>query len=70
LAANRFVATAEPTIADIACYADAAFARLGLVDLSPWPHVGDWSTRIEGLPGFGPPLDLVPMADAELGAVC
>jgi glutathione S-transferase len=65
LESRAFVAGPEPTIADIACYAAAAFARIGLVDLVPWPHVTAWASRIEALPRWQPPLDLLPMQDAE-----
>ena len=68
LAAAPFVAATEPTIADIACYAAAAFARLGQIDLAPWSHVTGWIRRIEALPGFAVPFDLLPMADAEVPA--
>jgi glutathione S-transferase len=65
LETTAFVTGEQPTIADIACYAAAAFARMGLVDLAPWPHVTAWAGRIEALPGCQPPLDLLPMQDTE-----
>ena len=68
LATTTFVAAGNPTIADIACYGAAAFARLGQIDLAPWPHVTDWIRRIEALPAFAAPFDLLPMADAEIPA--
>jgi len=65
LEASAFLAGPDPTIADIACYAAAAFARMGLVDLAVWSHVAAWADRIEALPRCQPPLDLLPMQDAE-----
>lgn len=65
LETRDFVTGQSPTIADIACYAAAAFARMGLVDLAAWPHVTAWAGRLETLPGCKHPLDLLPMEDAE-----
>ncbi len=65
LEASAFLAGPDPTIADIACYAAAGFARMGMVDLTPWPHVAAWAGRIESLPRCRPPLELLPMQDAE-----
>jgi len=66
LGGRDFIAAPRPTIADIACYAGAAFARLGQVNLAPWPKVVGWTERIEAVPGFKAPLHLLPMADAEI----
>ncbi len=53
LAARRWIAdTAQPTIADVALYSYIARAPEGNVDLSPYPAVGEWLTRVEALPGF------------------
>jgi glutathione S-transferase len=65
LESRAFVTGSDLTIADIACYAAAAFARMGLVDLAPWSHVTAWAGRIEAVPRCLPPLDLLPMQDAE-----
>jgi glutathione S-transferase len=45
------------TIAEIACYADVAFARLSGRDLAKWPNVDAWAGRIEGIPAFAAPFD-------------
>jgi glutathione S-transferase len=55
-----------PTIADFCCYGEAAFARLCGFDLSRWPRLARWAASIEARPGFRPPLELLPMADAEI----
>jgi glutathione S-transferase len=54
------------TIADICCYSDIAFARLSDRDFAPWPNVVAWAGRIEGLPGFAKPFELLSMKDAEI----
>ncbi|OYQ31809.1 glutathione S-transferase [Niveispirillum lacus] len=44
----------RPSIADIALYSYLYSAPEGNVDLSAYPHVRAFLTRIEGLPGFVP----------------
>ena len=66
LAAAPFLVGNTATIADICCYADVAFARLGNKDLTAWPDVGAWGARIEALPSFAAPFDLLAMQDAEI----
>jgi len=66
LAGRRFLVGKALTIADICCYADVAFARLSGKDLSAWVNVTGWAARIEALPGFAAPFDLLAMQDAEI----
>jgi len=66
LAGHDFLVGPEPTIADICGYADIAFAKLSGRDLAEWPNVAAWTGRIELLPGFAAPFDLLPMNDAEI----
>lgn len=66
LAGSAFVAADTPTIADIACYGDVAFAALAEIDLEGWDAIGRWSERIARLPGFRAPFDLLTMADAKI----
>lgn len=54
------------TIADIACYADIAYAQLSEVDISPYASVCRWAERIVQLPYFQRPFDLLTMADADI----
>jgi glutathione S-transferase len=61
-----FLAAREPTIADLCCYGEVAFARLCEFDLARWPHLRLWAERIEAQPRFKPPFDLLPMADAQI----
>jgi glutathione S-transferase len=68
LADERFLVGDAPTIADICCYADIAFARLGNRALESWPNVICWADRIEALPGFAAPFELLAMQDAEISS--
>jgi glutathione S-transferase len=61
-----FIVGHAPTIADICCYATIAFAKLSGRDLAAWPHVIAWAGRIEALPGFQAPFDLLQMHDAQI----
>lgn len=65
-ARHRFLVGDAVTIADICCYSDIAFARLGGKDLAAWPNIMAWAGRIEALPGFAEPFDLLTMADAKI----
>jgi glutathione S-transferase len=66
LVARPFLVGAAPTIADIASYADVAFARLSGRNLAQWPNVAAWTARIEALSAFAAPFDLLAMHDAEI----
>jgi glutathione S-transferase len=66
LAGRDFLAGGAATIADVCCYADVAFAKLSGKQLSSWPHVALWAARIEALPGFAAPFDLLAMQDGEI----
>jgi len=61
LGQRDFLAGADPTIADVACYAYVAHAPEGNVSLADYPHVRAWLARIENLPRF------VPMASTAAG---
>jgi glutathione S-transferase len=52
LATQAFLASSEPTIADIALYTYTAHAPEGGVSLEPCPAIRAWLARIEALPGF------------------
>lgn len=60
LATTRFLAGAEPTIADLAIYSYTAHAPEGGVSLEAFPRIGQWLEQVEALPGF------VPMQRTEL----
>jgi glutathione S-transferase len=52
LADRDFITGKTPTIADIALYSYISSAPEGNVDLSAYPQVLAWLTRVEALPGF------------------
>lgn len=52
LAQRLYLATAAPTVADIALYTYIAHAPEGNVSLQPYPNVRAWLGRIEALEGF------------------
>jgi glutathione S-transferase len=68
LAKRNYLCAAEPTVADLVCRCDVAFAEISAIDLERWKNVSNWAARIAALSGFRPPLELLPMADAELSA--
>jgi glutathione S-transferase len=65
---HGFLVGIEPTIADISTYSDIAFAKLSGRNLGEWPNVAAWVGRMEALPGFAAPFDLLAMQDAEIAA--
>jgi glutathione S-transferase len=66
LADRDFLCAAEPTIADLFCYGDLAFAEICAFDLKRWANVAGWTERVTALPGFKAPFELLQMEDAEL----
>jgi glutathione S-transferase len=67
LAGRAFLVGDAPTIADIACYGEAAFAPHAGLEIGALPHVRAWAEQIATLPGHRPPLEMLPMTDAEIG---
>ncbi|OCW27633.1 glutathione S-transferase [Pseudomonas aylmerensis] len=49
---SRFLASEQPSIADVAFYTYVAHAPEGNVSLDDYPHVRAWLASIEALPGF------------------
>jgi glutathione S-transferase len=66
LAHRHYLCALEPTIADIFCYGDVAFAEVCAFDLNRWTNVAGWSERMTALAGFQAPFALLEMGDAEL----
>ena len=64
LAPNNFLVGTEPSIADLACYGDVAFAAMSGFEITRWRNITGWARRLTNLDGFALPLDLLPMADA------
>jgi glutathione S-transferase len=52
LADRDWLATAHPTIADLACYSYTAHAPEGGIPLAAYPAVRAWLRRVEALPRF------------------
>lgn len=52
LGQSRFLASEQPTIADVAFYTYIAHAPEGNVSLADYPQVRAWLASIEALPGF------------------
>jgi glutathione S-transferase len=66
LADRSYLCAADPTIADLFCYGDVAFAELCAFDLHRWTHVARWAERLRALTGFKAPFASLAMQDAEL----
>jgi glutathione S-transferase len=56
-----WIAGKKATIADIGIYAVVRYSQEASIDLTPYPHVTAWKRRIEALPGFGTPEQVLPM---------
>ena len=65
LARASYLCTDEPSIADLFCYGDVAFAEICGFDLKHWVNLAPWADKITALPGFKAPFDLLQMEDAE-----
>ena len=63
LGKTRWLAGAEPTIADVACFAPVAFLEEAKFAVDDFPQVKAWAERLAALPGFKLPYDLMPKAD-------
>lgn len=55
---RAFLAAPHPTVADLACHAYIAHAPEGGIDLSPYPHIQTWLSRVAAIPGF---TDMAPL---------
>jgi glutathione S-transferase len=67
LAGRSYLCAPEPTIADLFCSGDVAFAEVCGFDVKRWTNVALWVRRVTALPGFQPPFELLAMEDAEFG---
>lgn len=61
LAGRTWIVGEGMTIADIDIYGVVAFAGEAEIDLAPYAQVTAWMNRVEALPGFKGPKDLLPM---------
>ncbi len=65
LGGRDFLLGRQASIADISCYADMVHAAEGNIDLAQWRNVSAWWGRVQKLPGFRHPYDLLPQADRD-----
>jgi glutathione S-transferase len=65
LADRNYLCAAEPTVADLFCYGDIAFAEICAFDLGNWTNVAAWAGRVTALRGFEAPFALLAMENAE-----
>jgi glutathione S-transferase len=68
LADRDYLCAAEPTIADLFCYGDVAFAEMCAFDLRRWTNVAGWAGRMTALAGFKAPFALLALEDADIAA--
>ena len=61
LSRSEWVVGRRPTIADIGIYGVLRYTPEANIDLSHYPNVTNWKKRIEQLPGFATPEELLPM---------
>lgn len=66
LAQSSYLCAPDPTIADLFCYGDIAFAEICDFASKRWPNLSSWAERVTLLPGFRSPFDLLAMQDAEV----
>lgn len=60
LAKNEWLVGGHPTIADIDVYGVVHYASDGGFDLAAFPHISAWKARVEALPGFVTPEQILP----------
>ncbi len=61
LSKSEWIAGRKATAADVGIYSVVRFCADASVDLAHYPHVSAWKKRIEALPGFATPEQLLPM---------
>jgi len=54
------------TIADIGCWGRMVFMAEAGIEIARWPRVEAWAGRLEAMPGFALPYDLIPKKDTEI----
>ncbi len=53
------------TIADIGCWGRMVFMAEGGLQIERWPNLIGWRDRLQEMPGFALPYDLIPSKDRE-----
>ena len=67
LEGKKFLTGDEVTVGDVSCYLPCFMAAEGNITLDNRPNVQAWMKRIEALPRYKAPYDLLPMKSAEIG---
>jgi glutathione S-transferase len=62
LTKHQWLANDRASIADISVYPGVYYAGDGGFDLSKYPGVSAWKARLEALPGYGTPTEVIPAA--------
>jgi glutathione S-transferase len=65
LGKTPWLAGKDPSIADVDVYGVVRYAPEGDFDLSAYPNVAAWITRLENLPGFRSPEKLLPQTSVQ-----
>lgn len=65
LEGRDWLASREPTIADIDLYGVVSYATEAGFDLSRYSNLNTWFKRFQGLPGFATVEDLLPLQDRK-----
>ena len=68
LAGREWLVGDAATIADIGCWGRMVFMHEGGLDITRWPNVLAWSNRLNAMPRFALPYDLIPSKDREYDA--
>ena len=63
LAGRTYLVGDKATIADIACFGTIAHAEEANIDITAFPNISAWRSRMQKLPGHRAPYDLLPQAD-------
>jgi glutathione S-transferase len=61
LSRNEWISGKKVTVADIGIYSVIRFSQDATIDLNHYPAVVRWKSRMESLPGFATPEQLLPM---------
>jgi len=61
LTKSEWISGKKPTAADVGIYSVVRFCPDANVDLNHYPHVSAWKKRIEAMPGFATPEQLLPL---------
>jgi glutathione S-transferase len=64
LGSKTFLCGDAPTIADIFCMGDIAFAEVCEFEIGDSPNLSDWAEKMRQLVGYQAPFDLLEMKDA------